>query len=103
MKEQLEDPRQATLPECKEFVKHKPEKYDRVIKSKYKNKDGKYNEVIVDFYSIATAYEIVNAATAHAFKKLLIPGKRGSKSTIQDLREARDSLSRAIELEESEK
>ena len=38
-------------------------------------------------------------ALAHAVKKLLFPGQRGSKGVVTDLVEARQALDRAIELE----
>lgn len=36
----------------------------------------------------------------HAIKKLLVSGQRGAKNRMQDLKEARDSIDRAIEMEE---
>jgi hypothetical protein len=36
---------------------------------------------------------------AHAIKKMLAPGQRGAKDTIQDMKEAIQSIERAIELE----
>jgi len=55
--------------------------------------------ISVDVYDILAAWNVTNPATQHAIKKLLMPGTRGHKSTEQDLREARDSIERAIELE----
>lgn len=65
---------------------------------------NKYNKeikkgVLVDVYDVLNAFDVVNPATAHAIKKLLMPGKRGAKDAIQDLKEARNSINRAIELE----
>jgi hypothetical protein len=37
-------------------------------------------------------------ATAHAIKKLLMAGERGHKDKVQDLKEAKQSIERAIEL-----
>lgn len=54
--------------------------------------------VHVDVYDVLKAFEVNNPATAHAIKKLLAPGKRGVKSTDQDLSEAIDSIKRAREL-----
>lgn len=53
----------------------------------------------VDVYDVLTAYTVTNPADAHAIKKMLCPGKRGSKSANEDRREAIQSLHRAIELE----
>lgn len=58
-------------------------------------------EVTADFYDIAEAWQVHCPATQHAIKKLLQPGARGHKDTMQDLVEALSSIERAIELEES--
>jgi hypothetical protein len=58
------------------------------------------NGVSVDIYDILTSFEVHCPATAHAIKKLLMPGKRGDKSALQDLYEAKQAVERAIELEE---
>lgn len=64
-------------------------KYHREIKS----------HVWVDVYDVLEAFEVRNSAVQHALKKLLAPGQRGTKSTVQDLEEAILSINRAIELE----
>lgn len=63
-------------------------KYHRTIKG-----------VTMDVYDVLDAFQVTCPATQHAIKKLLMPGSRGHKDRITDLREARDSLNRAIELE----
>ncbi|MAF42871.1 MAG: hypothetical protein CMI54_01705 [Parcubacteria group bacterium] len=50
----------------------------------------------IDFYSIAELYPNT-PPVHHAIKKLLVPGQRGAKSYIKDLKEARDQINRAIE------
>lgn len=57
------------------------------------------NGAVLDVYDILVAYDVTCPATAHAVKKLLMPGARGSKSKLQDLVEASHALARAIELE----
>lgn len=42
----------------------------------------------------------VPCCEGHAIKKLLVSGQRGAKNRMQDLKEARDSIDRAIEMEE---
>lgn len=66
-------------------------------KNKYQReiKDG----VFVDVYDVLKAFNVVNPAMAHAIKKMLAPGQRGAKDTIQDMKEAIQSIERAIELE----
>lgn len=78
-----------------------PNKYTRYVPTL----DGR--RVPVDVYCISEAFPLTLAsegakeAVLHARKKLLAPGQRGTKSAIQDIREARDSLTRAIEIEEA--
>lgn len=54
--------------------------------------------VFVDVYDVLNAYGVTCPATQHAIKKLLMPGKRGSKSVMVDLKEAQASIVRAMEL-----
>jgi len=52
-----------------------------------------------DVYDVLKAFDVRNPAIQHAIKKLLMPGKRGHKDKIQDLLEAKQSIVRAINLE----
>lgn len=65
--------------------------------------ENKYLKTIkgikLDVYDVLKAFNVINPATQHAIKKLLMPGKRGVKSNVQDLEEAKASIIRAIELE----
>ena len=54
--------------------------------------------VIADVYDVLRAWDVTCPAIQHAIKKLLQPGQRGSKSAVQDLREAIGSIERAIQL-----
>jgi hypothetical protein len=56
----------------------------------------------VDVYWVLLRWAVWNPCVAHAVKKLLNAGQRGSKDFKQDLTEARDSLNRALELLEEE-
>jgi len=58
--------------------------------------DGKV--FAADVYSVLAAFEVDCPARQHAIKKLLMPGQRGAKSTVQDLDEALVSVSRAIDM-----
>lgn len=58
---------------------------------------------VVDVYCVLDAYDVRCAARAHAIKKLLCSGIRGKGDTMQDLSEARDAVTRAMELEEQRK
>jgi hypothetical protein len=60
------------------------------------NVDGK-----VDVYAVLEAFDVKCGARQHAIKKLLCSGIRGKGSCLQDLREARDAVERAIQMEES--
>lgn len=55
----------------------------------------------VDVYAVLDAFQVTCPARQHAIKKLLCAGLRGKGSPVQDLREARDVVDRAIELEEA--
>lgn len=72
-----------------------PNKYTRNLQTL----DGR--TVPVDIYCVLAAFPTGSAAVDHAIKKQLAPGQRGTKSRLQDLKEARASLDRAIELEEA--
>ena len=82
----------------RKVVEHdKKNKYSRKIKTiSLGNVD---HAIYADVYDVLTAFEVVNPAMAHAVKKMLAPGQRGAKGTIQDMREAVESIERAIELE----
>lgn len=54
--------------------------------------------VQIDVYDVLNAFGVTCPAAQHAIKKLLMPGKRGHKSELGDLREARASVDRAIDL-----
>lgn len=48
----------------------------------------------VDIYRMLALLDISHPALQHAFKKVAAAGKRGAKSTAQDVQEAIDSLTR---------
>lgn len=66
------------------------------LESKYSRRIGRE---IVDVYDVLMAFNVTNPATQHAIKKLLMPGNRGRKDKLTDLKEAYQSIARAIELE----
>lgn len=53
----------------------------------------------IDVYDVLVAWDVRNPAIQHAIKKLLQPGNRGHKDTIQDLAEAIQSIERGIVIE----
>lgn len=65
---------------------------------------SKYTRTIraeaIDVYDVLTAFDVRNPAVQHAVKKLLAPGQRGAKDVLTDLREAMQSIERAIQIEE---
>jgi hypothetical protein len=56
------------------------------------------NQTHVDVYWVLEAWQTSNPI-GHAVKKLLCAGGRGAKDRAKDLREAIDSVNRALELE----
>lgn len=59
-----------------------------------------YRGQVFDVYDIIEMWEVTCPALQHAIKKILVPGKRGKNDALADLKEARDALTRAIELQE---
>ena len=55
-------------------------------------------EFRADVYDVLKAFDVTCSARGHAVKKLLMPGQRGVKSEVQDLKEALVSASRAIDM-----
>lgn len=52
----------------------------------------------VDVYRVLRLFGVTDPCLQHAIKKLLVAGGRGSKDARRDLREAIDSIERAIEM-----
>lgn len=52
----------------------------------------------IDVYDVLNAFGVTCPAAQHAIKKLLMLGKRGHKTELDDLMEARASVDRAIDL-----
>ena len=55
----------------------------------------------IDVYSVLVTFDVTCPARQHAIKKLLCSGLRGKGNAIQDLKEAKDAIERAIQMEES--
>jgi len=75
---------------------HTGNKYHREIQSVHPDSLG---SVVVDVYNVLEAYQVACPAIQHAVKKLLCAGLRGKGSACDDLVEARDAVTRAIELQ----
>ena len=54
-----------------------------------------------DVYAVLEAFAVACPARQHAIKKLLCSGIRGKGDAMQDLKEARDAVDRAIQMESS--
>ena len=52
----------------------------------------------VDIYRVLDLYQVTNPCLQHAAKKILCAGGRGSKDFEKDIREAVDSLNRALQM-----
>lgn len=52
----------------------------------------------LDVYDVLILFQVTDPAIQHAIKKLLACGQRGHKNAFQDLREARESIDRALEI-----
>lgn len=71
-----------------------------VSNNKYEREltDRQGNSATVDVYDVLQAFNVTCPATQHAVKKLLCTGVRGHKDGGTDLLEAREAITRAIEL-----
>lgn len=67
------------------------------IKYSHYKKDISHLKTL-DIYRILVLYNVTDPAIAHAIKKLLVPGGRGTKDTRQDMIEARDTLNRRLQM-----
>jgi hypothetical protein len=76
-------------------------KYFRPIKGAKEFPNGNPSVTLqIDVYAVAETFDVTCPARQHALKKILLAGDRGKNDTIADLDEARDAITRAIELEE---
>jgi hypothetical protein len=77
-------------------------KYFRPIKGRvyFVSKNGQEATQEIDVYGVIETFGLTCPARQHALKKILLAGDRGKNDTIADLEEARDAITRAIELEE---
>lgn len=66
-------------------IEERAKKYPQYFKSV---KRLKY----IDVYRVLALFEVTDNEIGHAIKKLMAPGKRGSKDKIMDIKEAIDSL-----------
>lgn len=58
------------------------------------------DNIDVDVYEVLEAFNVTCPARQHAIKKLLCAGIRGKGDAVQDLKETREAVFRAIQLEE---
>jgi len=75
---------------------HTGNKYIRTIQGRFPDDP----DTRVDVYCVIDAFEVERGPIDHALKKLLCAGIRGKNDKLQDLVEARDAISRSIEMEE---
>lgn len=52
----------------------------------------------IDVYRVLDLFGVTNPAVQHSIKKLLCAGQRGGKDMERDLREAHDSIGRALQM-----
>lgn len=54
----------------------------------------------IDIYQVCKLFNIQDSSGClqHAIKKLLVSGNRGYKDNLQDIKEARDTLNRYLEI-----
>ena len=74
-------------------------KYIRTI-TQTRPGDRQGQSVYVDVYDVIDAFAVTSPALQHALKKVLCAGIRDKATRLQDLEEARDALTRAIDRQE---
>lgn len=81
-------------------ITHIADKPTTANRNKYERDltDSQGNSATVDVYDVLHAFNVTCPATQHAIKKLLCTGVRGHKDGGTDLLEAREAITRAIEL-----
>lgn len=57
----------------------------------------------IDVYRVLVLFAVTDPAIAHAIKKLLVPGGRGAKGLREDIKEARDTLDRKLQMMDEDK
>lgn len=67
------------------------------MKHSHYKKDVKHLDTL-DVYRVLDLWCVTNPAIQHAVKKLLNAGQRGAKDYERDLREAVDSINRALQM-----
>lgn len=67
------------------------------MKHSHYKKDVKHLDTL-DVYRVLDLYGVTQPALQHAVKKLLCAGQRGAKDYERDLREAIDSIERALQM-----
>ncbi len=73
-----------------------------MVKIVGRTEDNEPVSVLVDVYDVLKAFSIDCPALAHALKKMLKPGSRGHKDSIQDKQEAIVSIWRSIDMEKQD-
>lgn len=78
------------------ITEHEGRKYLKVIVDPT---DGRVSHV--DVYCVLEAFGVTCPASAHAIKKLLMPGQRGKGDQLADLVGAQAAINRAVDLEQA--
>jgi hypothetical protein len=78
---------------------HGKSKYHRTI---FSCLPDDHASITVDVYSVLKAFPTASPALDHCAKKVLCAGIRGKGNKLQDLKEARVALDRAIHIVEQE-
>ena len=94
----------STCISCREAGYVPSEGFDKAFLVKVEPKHSHYYKDVrhlerVDVYRVLTLFGVTDPCIQHAVKKLLVAGGRGAgKSMEKDLREAIDSLERALQM-----
>ena len=90
------------VPGAKDDKKSSGSKYFREIRDIkgrlcHVKQSGEFVPAVIDVYCVLDSFDVRKPALQHANKKTLCAGIRGKGSMLQDLKEARDALTRQID------
>jgi len=94
-----ESPEPQPKPDRRTITVDRGERYQRRIHQSIDG-PGKDKSIIVDIADICEAFQLPYML-AQAVKKIMLPGERGSKDRLKDLREAAWHIQRQIQIEEA--
>lgn len=92
-----------SIPEVPQVQQDKQAPHDNARTYPHYFKQVPESMTFMDIYDVLHLWGVTSPPLQHAIKKLLCAGGRGAKDANKDLKEARDSIYRALEMNEVHK